>query len=393
MIYPSIRRSPDVSFCPDERGGRFSAGTRSRTCGARAWFPALALAAACLFAASPQRVAAVAAGGHIFNAALTGSGLVVQGIPLPQGAEPLLTANLSLENLHALAPKAGELGRGRLRAVVYDVPSLAPPDQVAAFYRRATPIPVALALPGRAQADQKLLRDKRARVLPFLRLPGYMAIRSEEQSGPSRVTVALVEGNAPPAVVLSAVDALRAGSDDPPLSQAPALLSPKRWDAQNSYEATQLQILLRNSLPKAAPGPVVDVMRSLLNQARSVDSKVYWVSRPVPAAEVLAACLQEARFRNWRLLSVEADSPQRVVALYRYRDDRGMIMLRAERGPMKNIAPVGAPVGIQAPTTKISRLEVNGQISLPALFRPVPMRPPALTVPDLGTPLRPRLSP
>src|SRR6266542_7103164 len=63
------------------------------------------------------------------------SSLSVHGIPLPQDAAPLLAASLSLENLHALAPKSGELGRGWLRAVVYNYPVPAPPDEVAAYYR------------------------------------------------------------------------------------------------------------------------------------------------------------------------------------------------------------------------------------------------------------------
>jgi hypothetical protein len=371
------------------------AGSRgARPCGAFSPWPALwlvVLAAACFLSPCLQQVkaAAISPASRVVDAALRGSGLVVQGIPLPQGAEPFLTANLSLENLHTLAPKAGELGTGRLRAVVYRVPSLAPPDQVAAFYRRTTLIPLALALPGQAQPEQKVIGDKRARVLPFLQLPGYLAVRSEELSGPSRVTVAMVEGSAAPAVVLKAVDALREGDEGPPPSQSPALLSPRVWDSKSAFEGTQLQILLRKTLPKDAPGPVVDVMRSLLNQARSVDSRSYTVSGKVPAAEMLTACAQEARLRSWRLLSVEADSPERVVALYRYPDDRGMIMLRAERGPAKNLAPAGAPVSIPWPTTMISRLEVNGQINLQALFRPIQVRPPALTVPTFRTPLRP----
>jgi hypothetical protein len=329
-------------------------------------------------------------GGRIAGATMTGSGLVVQGIPLPQGAEPFLTANLSLENLHILAPRVGELGTGRLRAVVYNVPSAAPPDVVAAFYRRSPLIPVALALPGRVQPEQKVEWDRRARVLPFRGPPGYLAIRSEERTGPSQVTVALVEGSAPPAVVLKAVDALVSGSDDPPQPQPSSLLSPQDWASKITVEAAQLQILMEKGLPREAPGPVVDVMRSLLSQARSVDYKFYWVSRLVPAAEVLSACLQEARHGSWRLLSVEVDPSERVVALYRYRDDRGMIMICAERGPAKNTAPSNAPVAVPAPTTtQISRFEVNGQINLPSLFRPIQVRPPLLAVPDFRAPQRP----
>src|SRR6476660_1757975 len=76
---------------------------------------------------------------RVLDIAVTNSGLVVHGIPLPAGAEPTMAASLSLANLQALAPVHGDLGRGTLRAVVYEMQQGAPPDVVASFYRRTLP--------------------------------------------------------------------------------------------------------------------------------------------------------------------------------------------------------------------------------------------------------------
>src|SRR5438876_1208900 len=146
--------------------------------------------------------------------AVSSSGLVVHGIPLPAGAEPSMAANLSLANLQAMAPAQGDLGRGRLRAVVYEMQQGAPADQVAAFYRRTMSRPFALALPGRMSENRKSMPDDGVRVLPFLSQSGYLAIRSEQVSRPSRVTVAMVDGAAQPAAILSAVETLRKGTGD-----------------------------------------------------------------------------------------------------------------------------------------------------------------------------------
>src|SRR5438045_2876354 len=85
--------------------------------------------------------ASVPAGARVLDIAVASSGLVVHGIPLPAGAEPSMAANLSLENLQALTLGHGDLGTGRLRAVVYEMRQGAPPDLVAAFYRRTMPRP------------------------------------------------------------------------------------------------------------------------------------------------------------------------------------------------------------------------------------------------------------
>src|SRR5262249_47960425 len=73
---------------------------------------------------------------RVMDIVVASSGLVVKGIPLPVGAEPTMAATLSFENIQALSPARLELGKGRLRAVVYEMPGAAPPDTVASFYRR-----------------------------------------------------------------------------------------------------------------------------------------------------------------------------------------------------------------------------------------------------------------
>src|SRR6478672_5981035 len=97
--------------------------------------------------------------GRGINITATSAGLVVHGIPLPAGAEPSMAADLSLENLQALTLAHGDLRRGRLRAVVYEMQQGAPPDLVAAFYRRTMSRPFALALPGRVSDNRKATAD------------------------------------------------------------------------------------------------------------------------------------------------------------------------------------------------------------------------------------------
>ncbi len=311
--------------------------------------------------------------------------LLVHGIPIPEGAEPYLAASVSLENLHALAPRVGELGRGRLHAVAYTYPGDAPPDEVVAYYRRVSPYLMAPGVPRRLEREKDEAADG-MRVIQILRPAGYLVIRSDESSGPTRVTVALVQGNAAPLVALKAVDALRAGDNLPRASRTADLLSPKTWESDFRLKDSEVQLLQRNLTPSNASTPVIDIMRSLLNQARALSLRSYRTTPPVDAPEMLDACQREARGRRWILLSLEAESPQRVMALYRMQENRGMVMLTAARGPAKNVAPPGAGITILAATTEIKWLEVTGPIKLPELFRPNQPRPPVVTLPPSAVP-------
>jgi hypothetical protein len=330
------------------------------------------------------RASAPAQARVLMNIAVTSSGLVVHGIPLPAGAEPSMAANLSLENLQAMTPVGRDLGKGRLRAVIYEMQGAAPPDVVAAFYRREMPQPFALALPRRISQSTRSAPDDGIRVLPFLSLRGYLAIQSEEVSRPSRVTVAVVEGSALPVTVLKSVEALRKGGDGPVPVQAPPLLAPGAWEADFSLVGPRVQLLQRKLTPSDAPGPVVDVMRALLSQARSLNCKSRRSTEVIPASVILSQFRDEARRSNWRLLSVDAEASREVMALYRFADDKGMVMLRAGPGQPANVAPPSAPVQELRNTTEITRLEVTGAIDLRALFRPIAAVPPALTSPALG---------
>lgn len=326
--------------------------------------------------------AAVPARAELVAISLSGTRLLVEGIPIPEGAETSLMASLSFDNLRILAPRAGALGQGRLRAVVYEMPDPAPPEAVAAYYRRELPAAVPPAVGEAGGANGKEPTDNRMRVL---RLParGYLAVRSEEVTGPARVTVAMVEGTAEPTAVLKAVDELRTGGDEPAPDQTPALLSPHDWEIDSTFQQPQLRMLLSHALPGDAPGPVIDVYRSLLTQARVAILKKYRAPGRLPASGVLPGFAGEARRSHWRLLSVEAETPQQVTMLYRFPDDRGMVMLRAEPGALQNVAPADSPVGILERTTQITRFEVRGPIKVRDLFRPIPPVP----VPS-GNPLR-----
>jgi hypothetical protein len=323
-----------------------------------------------------------AAYGRGINITATSAGLVVHGIPLPNGAEPSMAANLSLENLQALAPGSQTIGRGKLRAVVYHFPGACPPDELVHFYRRTLPVPLGLALPHRAQPNGAPVEDG-VRVLPFRSLGGYLAIQARDVSRPAQVTVAMVEGNAEPAAILAAVDALVKGGDGV-LPRPPALLADQAWEASHILTGAQLQVLQRGLTPNRAPGPVVDVMRALLEQARSLTLQSRRVSPALPATEILPQFRDQARLSHWRLLSVEAATPQDVVALYRFAEDKGMVMLVAERGQPANVSPPGAPVAVMRDTTEITRFEVAGTIDMRTLFRPLSPPAPALMSPALG---------
>ncbi len=341
---------------------------------------ALLLGCLLLFASGP---AVAPADARVMNITVSRSGLVVHGIPLPVGAEPSLAANMSLEELQAMAPSAPDLGKGMLQAVVYQLQIGAPPDAVAEFYRREARRPVALALSGRVEQGKASTPDDGIRVLPFVDSGGYMAIRAEQWTRPSRVTVAVVEGRAVPAMVLKAVDLLRTGIEGPSPRQAPALLSPP-WEAEVLLKGMRLEILKRQLEREATPGPVVDVIGSLLSQAQSVSLQSHWVQRVIHPQEILTAFCEEARRQHWRLVSIESESAQGVMALYCFPDNNGMVMLTAGRAQTRNGAP-----GRDAPAaTEIKRLEVKGPINSLQLFRPIPVRrrPPSLTVPLFGTP-------
>src|SRR5712691_3856228 len=169
-----------------------------RRCGGSA-----ALILACLaLPALPPTVAPAQA--KPMNFTVSGSGLVVHGIPLPAGAEPSLAANLSLEELQVMVSGVSDLGRGRLQAVVYQLQIGAPPDAVADFYERELRRPVVRVIPHRVAPGNP--PDNGIRVLAFTGNAGYLAIRAEEATRPSRVTVAMVEGSVLPETALKAVD-------------------------------------------------------------------------------------------------------------------------------------------------------------------------------------------
>ena len=349
-------------------------------------FMALLFAGTLLFGGGAVSAPAHARG---INIAVTGSGLVVHGIPLPFGAEPSMAANLSIENLQAMAPIGRDLGTGRLRAVVYEMQEAAPPDAVAAFYRREMHRPFGLALPSRINPSQKSPADNGIRVLPFLPTGGFLAIRSEEVSRLSQVTVAMVEGNAMPAAVLQAIELLRRGGDGPVPGQAPPLLADGSWQEQYSLVSPRVQLLQAKLIPSNASGPVVDVMRVLLSQAEALSYKSRRATEIVPAPVILTQFRDEARRSKWRLLSVDAAASRDVMALYRYGDDKGMVMLRAWPGQPASAAPPGLAPQMTANTTEIARLEVTGSINFHALFRPIATGPPSLAAPALG-PIPPR---
>jgi hypothetical protein len=309
------------------------------------------------------------------NITMSGSGLVVHGIPLPAGAEPSLAASLSLEELQVMAAGVPDLGRGRLRAVVYQLQIAAPPDAVADFYERELRRPVARVITHSVDAGNT--PDDGIRVLAFTGSAGYLAIRAEEATRPSRVTVAMVEGSVLPAMVLKAVDSLCADEGSKP-GQAPALLSPP-WETTVHFEGIQVDLLKRNMEQSDAPGPVVDVTRALLRQARSLNLLIHQMPRGIPASLILAAFRDEARLQNWRLMSVEDSGPQELLALYRFPNDNGMVMLRA--GPPRPLHP---QPGATLAGTKITRLEVMGPINFTELFRPIPPRPRTVAPPAVG---------
>jgi hypothetical protein len=312
--------------------------------------------------------------------AAVSAGLAVHGIPIPQGARPYLAANLSLKNLQSVAPAAGELGSGWVRAVVYDIPPPAPPDQVAAYYRDS--------MPGSALLPRQLPERRRppvtedgTRVLLLMQHPArYLAIRAQDGTGQARITVAMYEGTAAADVVLNAMGVLSengAGPRDPT-----ALLSPSKeqWETDSRFMGEGLRILKSHLSPGGAPDPVLGVMRTLIDQAQSLRLRQYRVPRTVNASEALHACMQEARANRWRLWSVEAETERNVSALYRMQDDRGMVWLRTGQGQPTSVPPRS---GNLADTTEISRLEVTGTINLWQLLRPSQSRPPVLSSPSL----------
>jgi hypothetical protein len=341
----------------------------------------LLLGALLLFASGPAaptvRVQAV-----IVPAAV-GASLTVHGIPLPQGAVPYFAANLSMENLHAVAPRAGELGTGWVRAVVYDIPPPAPPDGVAAYYRDSMP-GSALMPPRGLERSRRPAADDGTRVLLLMQRPArYLAIRARDRTGMARITVAIYEGGATPEAVLNAMEVLGSNGEGP--KEPTTLLSPSKeqWETDTTFLSERLQSLKQHLGPGNAPDPVLGVMRSLLDQAQSLRLRQYRVPGNVTASEALQQCLQEARASHWLLWSVEAETDRTVSALYRMQDDRGMVWLRTGRGQAKNIPP---RVGILTATTEISRLEVTGPINLWQLLRPSQSRPLALPSPSLVAP-------
>jgi hypothetical protein len=335
-----------------------------------------ALIFACLLALA-FRPALAPAQAKPMNIIVTASGLVVHGIPLPAGAEPSLAANLTLEELQAMASGVSDLGRGRLRAVVYQLQIAAPPDAVADFYQRELRRSVVRVVTSRLDSDKT--PDDGIRVLSFAGNTGYLAIRAEDTTHPSRVTVAMVEGSLLPATMLfKAVDSLLAGERSKP-GQASPLLSPP-WESFVHLEGIQVDLLKRSMEQGDAPGPVVDVMRALLRQARSLNLMSHQAPRSFSPLVVLTAFRDEANLQNWRLMSVEEDGPQQAVALYRFPNDNGMVMLRA--GPPLHPQPRGA-----FPGTEITRLEVMGPIDFTELFRPIVLRPQITSPPPFAVPI------
>jgi hypothetical protein len=308
-------------------------------------------------------------------AAAAGGPLTVNGIPLPQNAEPFLAADLTVENLRALVPDAGELGTsGRVRAVIYHVQTIARPDEVAAYYRDALG---AQAIPRRRPAPAGVRpADDGVRLLQLERPERTLAVRCVAASGPTRITVAMCQGSAAPATVLRAIEMLRTGRSGRRPELAPSLLHPDKsaLDFEAKYESTRLALLKQKLNASEAPEPIIDVMRSLLSQATALHHVIYRAPQRVPAPEVLEACAQEAQRQGWKLLSVEAVTPDTVVVLYVQPESRGMVMMRAGQAA-KNVSALGAVAPLLATTTEFNRLEVTGPIDLQALFRPSQARP------------------
>jgi hypothetical protein len=314
------------------------------------------------------------------NITVSGSGLVVHGIPLPAGAEPTLAANLSLEELQVMAAGVADLGRGRLQAVVYTLQIAAPPDAVADFYERELRRPVVRVIPQRADAGKT--PDDGIRVLSFTGSAGYLAIRAEEATRPSRVTVAVVEGTVLPATVLKAVDSLLS-AEGPKPGKAPALLSAP-WESTVHFEGIRLELLKRSMEQGGAAGPVVDVRRALLRQARSLSLMRHQVSGVISPLVVLTAFRDQAHLQNWRLTSVESvedNGPPEVVALYCFPNNNGMVMLRAGPPPRLPLQASGT-----LPGTEITLLEVMGSIDFAELFRPMTLRPRPVSPPAVSAP-------
>jgi hypothetical protein len=309
---------------------------------------------------------------------MSGSGLVVNGIPLPDGAVPSMAANLSLDDIHAMVPGSVPMGPGRLRAVVYELQIAAPPDAVIDFYRRELQRPVALTAPDRSAEGRA---DDGLRVLQFLGATGYLAIRAEEQSRPSVVTVAVVEGHAAAPAVLAALTDLRAGAGPKP-AKSPPLLSPP-WQSTSHFEGVQLELLQRFLQQGNLPGPEVNVMRALFRQARALNRMSRIEPRVISRLEILSAFRDEARLQTWALVSVEETSPQEVQALYRLQNDNGMVMLRAGPPPP---SPAVAP-RLAATSTQITRFEVTGPIHFEELFHPILLRPRPVLAPPVRAPL------
>lgn len=320
--------------------------------------------------------------------AAAGGPLTVNGIPLPVNAEPFLAADMTMENLRALAPDAGELGKsGRVRAVIYHVQAEVRPDEAAAYYRGAMGgIPVRNRVAGAPQAQPV---DDRMRVLQLQRPARTLAVRSVADTGPTRITVAVFQGTASPAAVLRAIEFLRAGRSGPRRRNPPDLLNSEKVPLvfEGKFESTQLALLKQKLNASEAPEPIIDVMRSLLNQATALHHQIYRAPRPVPAPEVLEACAEEAHRLSWRLLSVEAVTPDTVVALYVQPESRGMVMLRAGQAA-KNVSRLGRSTPLLATATEINRLEVTGPIDLQALFRPAQARPAPQKLPYIVPPVR-----
>jgi hypothetical protein len=199
----------------------------------------------------------------------------------------------------------------------------------------------------------------------------------------------MVEGAAQPSAVLGAVETLQKGAGGPVAGPPPVLLNEDSWEARYSFTGAQMQLLQRRLTPSDATGPVVDVMRVLLGQARSLTLKSRRVTPVVPASDVLAQFRDEARRSNWQLLSIEAEASPQVMALYRLPDDKGMVMLRAGPGQPVSMTSPRARAQSLANTTEVSRLEVTGAINLRELFRPRPPREPILMTPAIS-PFPPR---
>jgi hypothetical protein len=350
------------------------------------------LLSALLFVVSGRSASPVRAQSLVVPVALS-AGLTVHGIPLPQGAKPFLAANLSFKNLRAVAPSAGELGSGWVRAVVYDIPPPAPPDGVAAYYQDS--MPGSAILPRQAlERTRTLAADKDTRVLLLLqRPPRYLAIRAHDGTGLARITVAMYEGSAAPDAVLNAMEFISDNRDGP--RDPTELLSPKKelWETDTTFLGEGLQSLKQHMGPGNASDSVIGALRSLLDQAQSVRLRQYRAPQIVSAGDALRACMQEARANRWGLWSIEAETDRSVSALYRLPGDSGMVWLRTGQGQATRAAQ---KFGNVAPTTEISRLEVTGAINLWQLLRPAQGRlsptSPSLAVPNgrggLGPPPR-----